>query len=951
MRSLFCTFILVLVSIVSFAQKGSVTVKVRDDQNLNVPGASLSITGIKVSGITNSTGEFTFLGLPAGKHELRISYIGYQTITTGITVAENQTSVISFSLEPNIKTGKEIVVTGDRLKGQAKALNQQKNGKNIGNIVSADQVGRFPDANIGDALKRIPGITMQNDQGEARDIIIRGMAPQLNSVTLNGDRIPSAEAENRRVQMDLIPSDMIQTIEVNKTLTPDMDGDAIGGSVNLVTRTTSNKLRLSGTLSSGFNPIRGGAVNSASYILSNSFGKKKQFGFMFNGSILNNDYGSDNIEGTWIQHRNSVYMSQMDIRRYDVRRLRRSIGGNFEYKINNRNKIQFSTIYNWRDDWENRYRLRYSLDTALTTFDANGKATGFRGRVNRQTKGGINNTRVKNTRLENQQVQNYSLNGKHIIGNNIQLDWAGSYAKASEKRPNERYANYRTSAGVQVLGDFSNPEAPFLTDTFSQKGLWNAYGFDRITEQFGFTFEENKNARIDLTIPASLLKEQKGALKFGFAYRGKFKVRDNSFLRYTPVSGYRPAIANLGVAGITANYTIRNYQPGSKYAVGNFMTPELLGNQLLSSTNNGFFTVADQPAEYLGLNYRATENIYAGYVRFDQQINDKLGIVAGVRLEATNPNYTGNVVLNETNLVNKVTGGSNYINFLPSLNIKYDFSKNTVFRFAVTSSMARPNYFDITPYRSIVSNDAEFSIGNDKLKASQSWNIDLMAEHYFSNVGILSGGVFYKNISNFIYTFRNDSYSSADYQKEFGTTDTLPGLPQTAFWSYRQPRNGENVNVFGAEVSFQRQLDFLPGFLKNLGVFVNYTYTKSSADGIFTPEGQRRTELALPGTAPHMFNGSLSYDSKWFTARIAANYAAAYLDAVGTNSFNDVFYDQQFFLDANFTFIVKKNLRIFGEMNNLTNQPLRYYQGSKERTFQLEYYRARYNFGVKFDVF
>jgi TonB-dependent receptor len=940
-----------LTSFISIAQKGSVVIKIRDDQNLNVPGVSLLIPGAKASGITNSTGEFTFLALPVGNHELKITYIGYQTITAAITVVENKTTVFTFSLEPDAKSGKEIIVTGDRLKGQAKALNQQKNGKNIGNIVSADQVGRFPDANIGDALKRIPGITMQNDQGEARDIIIRGMAPQLNSVTLNGDRIPSAEAENRRVQMDLIPSDMIQTIEVNKTLTPDIDGDAIGGSVNLVTRTTSNKLRLSGTLSSGLNPIRQSAVNSVSFILSNSFGKKKQFGFMLNGSVLNNDYGSDNIEGTWIQHRNSVYMNQMDIRRYDVRRLRRSIGGNFEYKINNRNKVQFSTIYNWRDDWENRYRLRYSLDTALTTFDANGIATGFRGRINRQTKGGNNSERVKNARLENQQVQNFSLNGKHIAGNNIQLDWAGSYAKASEKRPNERYANYRTGAGVQVLGDFSNPELPLLTDTFSQKGRWSSYAFDRITEQFGNTFEENKNFRIDLTIPASLIKAQKGSLKFGIAYRGKFKVRDNSFFRYTPVTAYRPLIASLGAAGIAGDYTIANYQPGSKYAIGTFMTPETLGNFILAPANNGFFTVADQPAEYLGLNYRATENINAGYIRFDQQVNDKLGIVAGLRLEATNPKYTGNVVLNETNLVNRVSGGDAYINFLPGLNVKYDFTKNTVLRFAVTSSIARPNYFDITPYRSIISNDAEFSIGNPNLKASQSWNIDLMAEHYFSNVGILSGGLFYKNISNFIYIFRNDTYTSANYKTEFNTTDTLPGLPQTAFWSYRQPRNGENVNVYGAEVSFQRQLDFLPSFLKNLGVFVNYTYTKSTADGIFTQEGQRRTGLALQGTAPHMFNGSLSYDSKWFTARIAANYAAAYLDAVGTSSFNDVFYDQQFFLDANFTFIIKKDFRIFGEMNNLTNQPLRYYQGSKERTFQLEYYRARYNFGVKFDVF
>ena len=110
---------------------------------------------------------------------------------------------------------------GDQARGQVKALNQQKTNVNVSNVISADQIGRFPDSNIGDALKRVPGIAMQNDQGEARNIVVRGLASELNSVTLNGNRIPSAEGDNRKVQMDVIPSDMIQTIEVNKTLTPD----------------------------------------------------------------------------------------------------------------------------------------------------------------------------------------------------------------------------------------------------------------------------------------------------------------------------------------------------------------------------------------------------------------------------------------------------------------------------------------------------------------------------------------------------------------------------------------------------------------------------------------------------------------------------------------------------------------------------------------------------------
>src|SRR5690606_26047176 len=148
-----------------------------------------------------------------------------------------------------------VEVSAFGFSGQSKALNTQKNNTNITHVVSTDQIGKFPDANIGDAVKRIPGITMQMDQGEARNIIVRGLSPQLNSVTLNGSRIPSAEGDNRNIQMDLIPSDMIQTIEVSKAVTPDMDADALGGSVNLITRTAPQGFRVSATLGSGINFI------------------------------------------------------------------------------------------------------------------------------------------------------------------------------------------------------------------------------------------------------------------------------------------------------------------------------------------------------------------------------------------------------------------------------------------------------------------------------------------------------------------------------------------------------------------------------------------------------------------------------------------------------------------------------------------------------------------------
>src|SRR5690606_15653587 len=246
-----------LVSVLTFAQNGVIAGKITDETNqFSLPGATIKIENSNRYTVSNQNGGYEFLNLPEGTYTVYVEYIGYVTAAQEVVVTANQTTTANFELIAGSEELEEIVIIGDFLRGQAKALNQQRNKSNITNIISSDQVGRFPDANIGDALKRVPGITMQNDQGEARNIIVRGLSPELNSVTLNGDRIPSAEGDNRNVQMDLIPADMISTIEVNKTLTPDMDADAIGGSVNLIMRAAPNRERVSATLAGGYSPIR-----------------------------------------------------------------------------------------------------------------------------------------------------------------------------------------------------------------------------------------------------------------------------------------------------------------------------------------------------------------------------------------------------------------------------------------------------------------------------------------------------------------------------------------------------------------------------------------------------------------------------------------------------------------------------------------------------------------------
>ena len=199
-------------------------------------------------------------------------------------------------------------------------------------------------------------------------------------------------------------------------------------------------------------------------------------------------------------------------------------------------------------------------------------------------------------------------------------------------------------------------------------------------------------------------------------------------------------------------------------------------------------------------------------------------------------------------------------------------------------------------------------------------------------------GCFNKKINDFIYTFITEAQDDT-----FGAGTT--GMMCSSLL------NGDSASIFGAEVSFQRQLDFLPGFARNFSIYLNYTYLTSSADGIRNEDGDERTDLDLPNTSPNMFNGSLGYADKRFSARLSANFSDSYVDEIGGNPFEDRYYDTQFFLDFNASYAINKNLRIYTDVNNITNQPLRYFQGVKERTQQAEFYSVRFTFGLKYDLF
>lgn len=940
MKKLFLLLIIVLSTSIVHAQgSGIISGKVTEsDGGFSLPGATLKLNVGNKYATTNNNGEFEFLNVPFGTYEIEITYIGYQNQKQTVTVDSKKAEIVKFVLGSANNELAEVVIIGDRLRGQAKAINKQKSNQNISNVISADQVGRFPDANIGDALKRVPGITMQNDQGEARNIIIRGLAPNLNSVTLNGDRIPSAEGDNRNVQMDLIPADMISTIEVNKTLTSDMDADAIGGSVNLITRATPNGPRVSATLAGGYSPIRDKGNYTAGFVLGNRFLDKK-LGVVFSASYNNNNFGSDNVEGTWVEgEKNQSYMEEYDVRKYDVQRIRNSFALATDYRFNESNSIYVNAMYNFRDDFENRYRARYRGIDPI--YNANDDIIGYEGDVRRQTKGGLDDN--KSARLERQVVQNYAIGGEHLLSSKLDMDWSVNYAVASEDRPGERYIEYQ-NRGLDINQDLSDPRFPLLTSPDGD--IAEDFTFRTLSENDNYTEESELGAKLNFRVPFSVIEDQKGRIRFGARVRIKDKFRDNTFFEYEPIT----AFGNLNETP-TSFYGGEDWQAGSKYVPGTFASNSFLGG--LDLNNAELFDKEDVPSEYLALNYKAKEDIYASYIRWDQDFNSNLSLIVGLRVENTNINYTANYVEDEEDLVGEVKNKNSYTNVLPSIAFKYNGKKDWVYRTAFTTSLARPNYYDLSPFISVIpDDDSEIIAGNPNLKATYSYNFDLMLEKYYKSVGLLSGGVFYKNLNDFIYTYRDNQYTNAEFAADFpGQPNPIP-VTNPGNWGLTQQRNGESVSVYGFEVAVQRQLDFIPGkFFKGLGVYLNYTFTESNAKGITNSDGEERTDVGLPGAAPHMFNGSLSWENKRFSARISLNYTADYLDELGGEAFDDRYYDEQLFLDANASYKITKRLRIFAEANNLTNQPLRYYQGIASRTMQMEYYQARYNFGLKFDL-
>jgi TonB-dependent receptor len=1029
MKKLLLPFFLLLLPFLGFSQS-LVTGRIIDENKLSLPGATVKLQELSRGTISDQNGNYNLVSIPAGNYTLVVGYIGYTSSKQTVVIKKGESLKLDITLSLSKENALNTVVVTGNTSATLKALNQQKNSDRIVNIISADQVGRFPDPNIGDALKRVPGIYVQMDQGEASLVSIRGTDPSKSTININGSNI-AGTGENRAVGISAIPADMVQSVEVTKAITPDMDGDAIGGVVNLITRKAPYAKLLSFTGGSGYSDIVQKPAYNANMVYGNRFFKDKKLGVMASGSFYQQFLGSDDHQTTWedvkwVDHQTYFMPRFLNMVQNNLERIRQSYTIGLDYKFNARNTITVTGIYNKYNDWrkvstlkvddlgaeypKNWQRAAGWEGVGKKITDANGdyiddvskqaylnvnndpKNPVYQPELERHIEGGLNNRNASQTI---QKIMNLGLEGEHLLGK-VKLNWKGSFLKNVTDKPDVIELELESENEKSVQMDYNDPRFIKADHGFEIENILSSMAgkptnrtdsadtwyMDNYTGTDKRASTKQYLAQVDLSVPLMTGKFA-NTLKFGAKYRGlDLSNQTTRRVRWTPqidpalraqyeaelAAGRKPKLADYigwkpfwtGFANNSTNIS-NTLNINSDYNVGNAGS-----SAWISNTNKSYygdtedFMLNKVYQDVLGNNYTGDEAVTAGYVMSTQNIGDKLSLIFGGRVESSVVKYEGyNYNVRADFIPAKQLTRSEFLNFMPAFLARYTPAKDQVYRFAFTRTISRPDYKDISPYINVNVKDKLIKQGNSEIQPTLSNNLDLLGEFYTGNTGLISAGVYFKNITKYRILSRDlVPFSEVESAVESPESLLAQGANPTTVASYKtdydklkaangnlertMPGNGGRANILGTEFAFQRGLTFLPGPLRNLTIYSNYTH-----NFIFV----KKDDPKLPGTAKDILNLSLAYEVKRFNARLSYNNTSAFITILGTNNKGDVYYDKANYLDANVNFFITPRLSIYGSANNLLNQDQRRYQYQEQYTYSSLYTGATATLGLKLNVY
>ena len=951
MRTLLCSLFLLAVTIAVLrptpvcAQQsaGKVSGVVRDAGNAVLPGARVEVQQkgqVAASVATDGQGQFTISNLMPGSYALTVSYVGFSSFETVVTVTAGQMARVNAVLKVATES-ESVIVTAERAHGEAEAINEEKIADNILNVLPEKVITSLPNANVADAVGRLPGVTLERDEGEGKYVQIRGTEPRLANLTIDGVEVPSPEGGVRQVKLDVIPADLIDSVQINKTLQPNQNGDAIGGSVNLVTKKAGDRPTLSLYGLRGFTPIANTrSVYEFGGTTGQRFGVQKRLGVMVSGSYDYNGRGIDDIEPVpgLIQQPTSAILtpdiSSAAIREYLYDRKRYGFGGSLDYRLSESSNLYFHTLFSDFKDYGHRYEY------VIATNDVS-PAAGVPP---------IPGPNVPSFTTEKRdpdfQVASLSVGGNHVFGTSL-INWQFAVGRSRMLNPiggGESHTLFAyTGSTSNCQYDPAATKDPYLPQ-FSPACFSEAYNPANFQLQQIQDSAHGKTAQLNLegTISAAKnyhIASHTSTFEAGFYLRNAHKFDDSYEIDYCPTNAATAPLMSQFLDG----FTNRNYYNGH-YPYGPGISWEKV-NAFMAANRNLFDTVSgpcsSQTAAQGGNsnNFDLVERVTAGYVMNSFNFG-RFRIVGGVRFEGTQDNT---VSFDTTTNTLSAKGQGSYVDVLPSasVRIRLDSQDNSALRLVYARGLSRPDPVFLTTATSVDNSTTPptLTIGNPALRPEHANNYDALYERYLHPLGAIQVGFFYKSLSAPIV---------------LNLAPPTPTQPDQV----SQAVNAGSAYITGVEFSFQQHFTYLPGLLRGLGLFANYSYATSKADNV-NPTGPRSDSPALLRQAPNTWNISPTYDHGRLSTRVGLAYNGAnifqyfYVDGAPgglKGPSGDVYLYSHFQVDAQGSYYLGKGFTAIASGLNLNNAVFGFYQGSPQFFIQREYYKPTYSFGLRWEL-
>ncbi|MGM9516913.1 TonB-dependent receptor [Roseateles sp. DB2] len=813
-----------------------------------------------------------------------------------------------------------VTVTGQAA-SMRKALAAQEKANHVLSVISADDIGALPDKNAAEALARMPGVSLQRDQGEGRYVVIRGLGPDLNSVSINGSLVPSPESGRRGVALDTLPAGMVRSLEVSKTLAPDQDADSMGGSIAVKTLSAFDLPQSILNLGLGVthDQLSSRSDANANLLWARRFGESRRLGLAVGLSTEKRRFGSDDVEtgGAWTEGR----LSGFELRDYLPVRERKAFSVNLDYRPQEGESYYLRAFASRFSDDEVRDRLTLGnvASSAATPGGLFAEGQVVTARAERRLR----------QRKYTQGISAFSVGTEHQM-EDWTLQASAGLGRASEDTPesiNDARFRQNNVAGVS----FTDSQRPLLA---GPAALYNtaSYALNGITLQARWSADKESHAKLDLERRLTLAG-QAASIKFGLKQSQRDKRNDTEQWAYTSSSASSPNHWGAGPTTLAAFASEQELDfPYGR--IGKAIDPQRVRTRVAE--------LARDPARLAresALNdYHMSEDVTAGYLQFSHELNDRLQLLGGLRREETRFEARGHQV-SISNVLSERNSERRYGHWLPGLHARYEVDARTSVRGAWWNSVVRANFGQLAPGISLAS-ATEASIGNPDLNPLRSRNLDLGVERILGNEGVLSAYLFDKAIRDFTYT-----------------TNLAGSGAWASYTTATSFANGDTARVRGIELAYSQPLRMLPGVLSGLIVGINATFSASRAEvARFDKKagGPLSRTIRLPGQSNAVFNLMLGYEAGPLSARLALNQKSNYLMELGADILNaaqDRYVDRQRQLDLSASWQFDRRWSVVAEALNLNRERYYVYQGSKPFNVQNEHYGRTFKLSVKASLF